>query len=295
MADNPEVQWLENKMLHAIPEVRDKINAGARLLLAGSEQALRQLPEGNWIGGTTPYFMAEQGGVCSESQIFVTEVPECATEVQIGEYTIHNLSLLCTQAPENGFSFIIIPAGSPSHTAYAENAPNYEGMFERPVVGWIAGVHVSHIGKQVPRVFSGISGRNSSEHAVVMHVALPQGKIAELDTVNVFQPGPGDSFTFPSAGFSAQQCVINGKSVSFVRYLSETKHDCRLPLIADYNGTMVNVSLQSTDATTNTVKFYAPVFPGVEYRLARRVPDYIAAFEAAIRQRRGGLLLWLHP
>jgi hypothetical protein len=274
-------------MLHAITEVRDKIVSGAHLLLAGSEQALRQLPKGNWIGGTTPYFMGQRGGVCTESQIFVTEVPGCAVEAQIAEYTVKNLPLLCTQAPQNGFSFLIIPAGSASHIAYAENAPAYEGMFEKPVVGWIAGVLTSCIGKVPPRVFSGISGRSSIEHAVVMHVALPQGKIAGLDIVNVFAPGSGDSFTFPASGFSTQQCLLNGKPTSFARYLSEVKHDSRLPLTADYNGSVVNVSLQTVDASHDTVKFYAPVFPGVEYRLARPVPDYVAAFESAIRQHRG--------
>jgi hypothetical protein len=274
-------------MLHTIAAVRNKIASGAYLLLAGSEQALRQLPKGNWIGGTTPYFMAQEGGVCSESQIFVTEVPACAVEVRIGEYTVQNLPLLCTHAPENGFSFIIIPAGSPAHIAYAQDAPAYEGMFVKTVVGWIAGVHTSLIGKQPPRVFSGLSGRNSAEHAVVMHVALPQNKFAELDIVNVFEPGSGDAITFPSAGFSAQQFLIDGKPTSFARYLSDIGHDSRLPLTADYNGSVVNVSLQSVDAETGTVKFYAPVFPNVEYRLARPMPDYVAAFESAIRRHQG--------
>jgi hypothetical protein len=194
---------------------------------------------------------------------------------------------LCTHAPQNGFSFLIIPAGSRSHIAYAENAPSYEGMFVKPVVGWIAGVHTSRIGKQAPMVFSGISFRNSTEHAVAMHVGLPQDKIAELDIVNVFEPGSGDSISFPASGFSAQQCLINGKPASFARYLADIKHDCRLPLTADYNGSVVNVSLQSIDASSKTVKFYAPVFSGVEYRLARPVPDYVAAFESALREHRG--------
>jgi uncharacterized protein DUF6976 len=273
-------------MLCSITEVRDKIAAGTHLMLAGSEHTLGQLPKGNWIGGTTPYFMAQEGGVCSESQIFVTEVPADAVEVEIVEYAAHNLLSLCKDAPHNGFSFIIIPAGSSAHVAYAQDAPAYEGIFEKPVVGWISGVHISAIGKQSPKAFNGISGASSAEHAVVMHVALPQGRMAELDVVNVFKPGSGDFITFPSSGFSAQRCAVNGKPTSFARYLKEIKHDFRLPLTADYNGSVVNVSLQGVDADTNTVKFYAPVFPGVEYRLARPVPDYVSAFKSAIHQHR---------
>jgi hypothetical protein len=274
-------------MLHAITEVRKKIASGAQLLLAGSEQALRQLPKGNWIGGTTEYFMAREGGVSSDSQIFVNEVVRDAVDIRIAEYTAQNLPSICRDAPYDGFSFIIIPAGSRPHVAYAQGAPTYEGMFEKPVVGWIAGVHMSRLGKQLPKVFNGISGAVSSDHAAVMRVGLPQDKIAELDVVNVFEPGSGDSIAFASSGFSAQECLINGRPTSFARYLTELKHDCRSPLTADYNGVIVNISLQSVNLETNMVKFYAPVFPGVEYRVARSVPDYAAAFKSAIDRHRG--------
>ncbi|MGA3092053.1 MAG: hypothetical protein ABSD75_25890 [Terriglobales bacterium] len=274
-------------MLHSITEVRDKIASGAHLLLAGSEQALRQLPKGNWIGGTTTYFMAQRGGVCSDSEIFVTEVPADAIEVRVTEYAAQDLPSLCKDALSNALTFIIIPGGSPAHLTYAQDAPTYEGIFERPVVGWVAGVHLSRIGKEFPKVFSGMSGTISAERAVVMHVALPQGKFAELEIVNVFKPGSGDCFSFPSSGFSAQECLIKGKLISFARYLTEIKHDCRLPLTADYNGSLINVSLQSVDADTDAVKFYAPVFPGVEYRVAQPVLDYVTAFKSAIYRHRG--------
>ena len=51
-------------MLHSTTEVNRKIANGKPLLSAGSEEALRQLTKGNWIGGTIPYFMDEAGGVC---------------------------------------------------------------------------------------------------------------------------------------------------------------------------------------------------------------------------------------
>ena len=58
--------------------------------------------------------------------------------------------------------------------------------------------------------------------------------------------------------------------------------DTRLPLVADYSGAMVNVSIKSNIAAEQRVDFYAPVFPGVSYRIAAPVADYISAFQAAL-------------
>jgi hypothetical protein len=184
-------------MLHSITDVQHKIVGGCPLLLAGSEAVLAELPAGNWIGGTIPYFMDANGGTCSESKIFVTPIPRDATSVQVIEYTARELPNICRDAPDNGFSVIIMPAESTVHSVYAQNAPEYEGMYLKPIVGWISGVHLS----------------------------------------------------------------------------------------ADYNGTVVNVSIQSVDPANRIVKFYSPVFPGIEYRFARPVQDYVAAFDSAMRAR----------
>ena len=38
------------------------IEGGAYLTIAGAEAVLAGLPKGNWIGGTIPYFMTQEGG-----------------------------------------------------------------------------------------------------------------------------------------------------------------------------------------------------------------------------------------
>ena len=43
-------------------------------------------------------------------------------------------------------------------------------------------------------------------------------------------------------------------------------------------GAMVNVSFQSVDTEHDKVAFYAPVFPGVEYKVARPVGSYETEF-----------------
>jgi hypothetical protein len=46
------------KVLFTVNEVKEMINAGKALVLAGEGHLLRQLPAGNWIGGTIPYKLA---------------------------------------------------------------------------------------------------------------------------------------------------------------------------------------------------------------------------------------------
>jgi hypothetical protein len=267
-------------MLNSIFEVQKQIATGKCLFLAGSESALSQLSKGNWIGGTIPYFMDVTGGTCSESQIFVNEVPDCALGVEVVEYTVKTLPSICTDAPKNGYSFVIVPAGSQAHTAYAQDSPHYDEMYLKPVVGWISGVLLSEIGKKQPKVFNGRTGKASSESAIVMHVTLPPDKQAHLDIVNLFKQGEGDTISFSAAGFSASECLINGKAANLAEYMSNTQADSRLPLTADYNGSIVNVSVQSVDQSTGTVKFYAPVFSGIDYKFAAPVSDYVAAFDS---------------
>ena len=52
-----------DRSLYSVAEVAAMLAAGETLILAGEERLLAALPQGDWIGGTTPYFMtAEAGG-----------------------------------------------------------------------------------------------------------------------------------------------------------------------------------------------------------------------------------------
>jgi hypothetical protein len=269
-------------MLKSIAEVNQMIAEGKALLLAGSEEALSQLSTGNWIGGTIPYFMDEDGAVCCESKVFATELPECASFAGLREYPLEALPNICTDAPENGVSYLILPAGSAVHAAYAAEAPEYEEFLSKPVVGWVSGVHLSKLGTQSPKVFNGKTGKSSGEVGMAMHVALPENKLAVLDIVNVFKQGKGDTITFPSAGFTASDCEINGEPRNFAEYVASTRQDTKLPLTANYNGSIVNASIQSVDAISGVVKLYAPVFPGVEYKFGAPLADYVGAMQQAV-------------
>lgn len=100
-----------------VEEARGLIVAGARLLLAGDEALLRALPRGNWIGGTTPYFMASQGGLETKQLVMVTRLPDEVVSASSVIYAPDSLSQIPADYPANGVSFIVLPAGSAAHNA----------------------------------------------------------------------------------------------------------------------------------------------------------------------------------
>lgn len=268
---------MKNKLAD-VNEVTAMIKDGKKLIVAGDESALKKLPEGHWIGGTIPYFMSEKGGVMSHDMIFVNEIPSYVKQMTIRTYTEETIASIYTDAPSNGFSVIIIPGSSPVHMSFALNAPSYEGFATRPLIGWISGSHLDDIGKVRPMVFFGESLKMLDDRAVAMHITLPDGKYADISILNIFAQGDGDEISFPEDGFTASTALINGEEMNFADYIVEHDIDIRFPLVADYNGAMINISFQAIDGNRGITSFYAPVFKGVTYRLARPVHNYVEEF-----------------
>jgi hypothetical protein len=276
----------------SIEEVTEKITGGKRLLLAGDEALLRRLPAGDWIAGTIPYFMTEEGGGCFRDRIHVSELPDFVREFEIREYNEETIPDVYVDAPENGFSVIIVPAASSVHFSFALNAPNYKNFAVRPLIGWISGVHLDDLGRVAPKVFNGRNPAAIENAAVVMHVSLPKSKVADIGIINIFEQGEGDVITFPSDGFSARTAYINGRKRNFGEYLFEKKLDKRLPLVADYYGVLLNTSFKEGDELEKEVEFYAPVFSGLRYKHARPVADYVGRFIARMPEGLGHQILF---
>ncbi len=275
-----------------VAEAADLIAQGKTLLLSGDERLLRQLPAGNWIGGTIPYFMTESGGVCSRENLFVTEVPAYVLDIDIQVYDEETVSRVYQDAPDNGFSVIIIPANCKTHYSFALNAPNYEHFAWRPLIGWISGFHLDDLGTVTAKVFDGRTTESLEEGAVVMHVALPKNKVADIGIVNIFEQGDGDVITFYSDGFSATEARVNGQKRNFGEYVFEKKLDKRLPLVADYYGVMINTSFLEGDELQEKVEFYAPVFSGLQYKHARPAEGSLAKFKTQMPVDMGGKLIF---
>ncbi len=271
--------------MHAIAAVRAKIEQGKFVLLAGDEHLLRQLPLGNWIGGSIPHYMTERELHTAGDMIHVTELPDDASSVVIQEYTLEAIPQVHADAARTGFSIIIIPASSPTHLEFALNAPHYQGFGIRPLVGWVSGVHIEDLGKATAKVFNGRTGAVLEDGAVVMHVSLPPEHVADVGILNIFEQSDGDTIVFPEDGFSAQDVLVNGERTNLARYVRDRELDTRLPLVADYGGAMINVSFQSVDLERDKVNFYAPVFAGVTYKHAKPVYDYVEQFTSRMPNR----------
>jgi len=278
--------------LYDVEELSERIRDGGRFFLAGDEQVLRRLPRGNWVGGTIPYFMSEDGGLMSRDRVFATELPACAAAAEIRVYDEQSLFGVYRDAPENGFSLIVIPAQSRTHLSFALNALRYDRFATRPLIGWVSGVALSELGRRAPLVFDGREGRALEDAAVVMHVTLPRGKRADVGLINIFEPGDGDELTFLEDGFGAREVFVGGTRRAFAEYAREKGLDARLPLVADCGGAMVNVSFQSVDAESGAAKFYAPVFRGARYRHARPVGDYVEAFASRVPEGLGAKIAY---
>jgi hypothetical protein len=274
--------------LLSLEAVTRKVEAGARLLLAGEESLLRCLPRGSWIAGTIPYFMDVSGGRFDEEQLFAAELPQSCATATVVVYDKERLTRVYAEGPARGFSFVIIPGMSPTHLAFAVDAPGYADFAKRPLVGWVAGVNLERLGQVTPKVIDGATLTVHEDAAVVMHVELAAGKVADVEILNIFEPGSGDAIRFPETGFAARKAMVNGAEVVFGDYLEQQGLDTRMPLVADYAGARVNTSFQKVDRAEGVVHFYAPVFAGMEYRLARRVDDYVAAFRAKLPKVQAG-------
>ena len=268
--------------LCTVESARELLASGVVAVVAATEELLGRLPPGNWIGGTMRYFMTPDESCESVDRVLVTELPVSPGDITIRSYGAHELARIVTDAPANGFSIVIIPAGSSAHLEYAKRAPYYPGLFRTPIVGWVSGVSFEELGSVAPFTVDGRTGRHSAEHAIVLHANLPAGRAAHISIANPFRGGVGDVITFPADGLSVTDCAVNGQTRNLATYLVESAADTRLPLVADYAGAQVNTSFQSVDATGGVVNLYAPVFAGIEYRIAAPVEDYAAAFRVAV-------------
>lgn len=269
--------------LMSVAEVTALIGTGELLALAADRAVLTRLPRGNWIAGSTPYFMAEQGGCQDRERVFVQRFGDLQGHIR--RYQPETLPEVLEEAPEHGLSVLILPAGSAILEAFAREAPLYPEMYLKPLVGWVAGIAIDDVGSDTAVVVDGRDGCVAVNEAVVLHLQLPAQLVANVHAINLFEPGDGPEIRFPRTGFEVSDCLVDGQPANFAHYLIEQAGAGSLPLVADYCGAMINVSVQAVEA--NGVRFYAPVFEGVGYRLARPVQDYPAEFLAAMPSRTG--------
>jgi len=271
------------KTIKNVESVSELINKGKVLLLAGDEKTLSELPKGNWIAGTTPYFITdENGGEFSQDKIYVEEIPDFIEEFRISTYTENNFDEISGNLYENGFTIIIIPAFSEFHEYFAINNWKIKNLYKNPFVGWISGFDLNST-DSAAKIYDGTKNKVFANDAVAIHIKLPENKKAGVNIVNIFsQNNDSDSIKFLNTGFTVKECLINEKQVNFADYLTIKNIDIKLPLVADYSGIKINVSIKEVDTENKLVHFYAPVFENRIYKLANPVKDYTKEFKIKV-------------
>jgi len=253
--------------LYTPEEVSEMILSGKNLLLAGDTKLLSQLPAGNWIGGTTPYFILyPDNRTTSFEKIFVSHLPDFVTKAEIREYDETNIQSIFKNGPENGYTVLIMPFASPVAVEYSINATDYENFAAHPVCGWLSGQPLDIIMTEKSYVASGLDACLSSTKAVAMHISLPESKYAEIKIFNPYKQGSGDNITFEESSLLVQDALINGVKRNFAAYLREIGYDMLMPLVANYSGAMINDVVCAIDG--DVVPMSAPVFKNMDYRIA---------------------------
>jgi hypothetical protein len=266
-------------MLLTFEETAKLIKEGKTLHLAGNATLLQKLPKGNWIGGSTEYFMEKGGGKITDNLVFVDVLPY--TDFRVAVYTETTLADVAKDAYDNGFSIVIMPFDSAVHKLYAGKAPEFSDIFIKNIVGWIAGTNLLD-DSQTPAVFDGVSGEVFSDRAVVLHLKVPDDRIVSVGIVNIFsQDTLSPTIQFDHDGFSVTKALIDGQEVNFAEYLVQNNIDTRLPLVGDYSGAGVNISFKIIE--NDVVYFYTPVFAGIQYKLAQKIGTYVDEFERHLK------------
>ena len=260
------------------------IAEGRVLLLAGTEEDLSSLPEGCWIGGTAGFFITPQGGVAAAGQIFYADFTAIAAAAHWRSFDAGDIHGLAQHYPENGFAILLLPGFSRLLGEVAGRIMEFDGLYNLPLMGWVSAVTLEglpHIlpREVLPKIFAG-GPKAEAERAAVLYVSLPEQYFAQLHIANLFSPGTGPDIRFPASGqFSDGTCLIGGTRGNLGRYMAEQDIDRRLPLVADHEGALLNVSILRADA--ERVMFLAPVSSALTYRFAEEVLDYAAEFARA--------------
>lgn len=267
-------------MLKTFEETVALIEQGRILHIAADGSLLDKLPKGNWIGGTTPYFIADDGGVLTKDKLFVNEIG-FAEDCNIAAYGQYNVFQVVEECYDNGLTLIIMPYGSAVAAKYAKEAPEVEELLMHPTLGWISGFDLSTVGEA--KVYDGVSGVSYTDKAVAMYLKLPENKSAMINMINIFSDDKNDPvIRFNDNDLAVTKCTVNGQEQVFADYIDRMGIDIKMPLVADYNGSYINTSIKGVE--NGKVSFYAPVFRNIDYRFATSVNDYAAEFTKKIDQ-----------
>lgn len=269
--------------LYSVEKASAFIQDGHQLYIAGVEELLDKLPQGNWVGGTIPYFLAKGGGKQSMESVYVHDFGSYAKNTSFASYGPGEIHQASEAGYSHGFNFLILPAGKEVHLKYALDASDWPSLYNTPLFGVVAGVALNEIGKKESKTYLGTTGQSFTDKAVCLHVELPENFSPRLEIINVFEADKkGPVLEVEQTGFTFSEVLINGKKTNLANYLKEHTIGIEPPLVADYAGAQVNVSFQSNDPESGVTSFYAPLFEGEKYYFSKPIEDYAKSFRSRL-------------
>lgn len=267
------------RKLYTKEEVIKFISEGKKMVLSAGENILDQLPKGDWIAGTSPYFMNTDAGICTENKIFVDDFTNTVEDVKIKKYNKNNIKNIAVDAFENGLTVLILSMDSDTLVEFSINSFNYEEIFTNPIVGFVAGCNFEELSKTCPKSYNGQTGEKYNEEAVAIHFKLPHNKVARTEIINletIDENSP--QIQFPKTSFIQSECTIDGKEYNIADFLHKKNYKENYPIIANYSGALINRDVKKIDVENGEVSFYAPVFSDETYYLANLVDNYQELF-----------------
>lgn len=269
------------KFLYTVEEANKLIIAGKKLVIAGSHNYLKMLEKGSWIGGTSYYCFTGGTGVDCRDFLFIQEIPSYCEEIKIKYYDLNNLKNIYLDMFDNGFSVILIPFESKTHFKYPIDVINYPFFATKPLIGWIAGVPLDNKNNLKAIVYDGSNKDSFPDGAIVMHIKLPQNKLADVKVCNVFEAAGEHDLEFCEEGFNIKTLIVKDKKYNFIDYIKSNNLDIKFPLVGNLANAIPTISsFKEIDESGQIVKLYAPVYRGIKYGLARQEKNY---FEMLIK------------
>ena len=279
---------MENK-LYTKDEVKTFILQGRVMLLAGSPRALEGLPAGKWIAGSTVYFI-DKVGLKDEERIFVYDFTNIAKDVFLEVFDENNINKIAFNSFETGFTLVTMPMDTLVLENFSKNSLSYDGIFDYPVAGFVAGVDIEKIGVEKSVVVSGMDGKLLYDKAAVMHVKVSNDYYVHSEILNFDEIEPDSpEIVFPKTSYVQSSCLIDGKQGNIANLFRTLPFE-RQKLVQNQCGALINRESVSINSLKKEVQFYAPVVAGEKYRLGRKRENYIDGFNKKLNTKNNVLL-----
>lgn len=272
------------RKLYTKQEVIKFISEEKKMVLSASENMLDQLPKGDWIGGTSPYFMDIDGGKITKEKIFVDDLTGVAIDFKIETYDKDNIKNIALNSFKNGFTVLIIPLDSEVGNEFGINSLTYDKIFDNPIVGHVAGFDIAKAGEESPKVYNGQSNEKITNNGVAIHIELPENKVARVEILNLFSIDKSSpEIKFPKNSFTQSECSINGKKENIAEFFNKINHKEGTPIISDCNGAIINRDVREINLEKKEVTFYTPIYHDDVYYLSNKIDDFQKSFDENLK------------